>query len=214
MAIELPKIGAIEAFAMIVDINGYTLMVDRSNGDIVAQYIRDVLTGGIVAVENYGGEVVGFMGDAFFAVLPDALSVFHSCVAIAKDVDEQCEYLSMMQREYANVYPYSPGGPGLKIAVEYGWLDISTISSNLLGEQRLLIGPPVNYAARISAAGVGNRCLFGPEAAASDLGQYALRGPFRIKGKKGEGVYKYYQLYLGDIWREGQLGPSHYTYWG
>jgi hypothetical protein len=43
MKIEIPKRGGFDAFAMIVDINGFTTMVSRG-GD--AQFTRDVLSGG------------------------------------------------------------------------------------------------------------------------------------------------------------------------
>ena len=79
---ELPKDGIIDAYAMIVDINGYTPMIADAvyiNG--IAQFVRDVLVGGVFAVEKNGGAVVGFMGDAFLAVLNSPDSVFKTCVA-------------------------------------------------------------------------------------------------------------------------------------
>jgi len=63
---DLSKERIIDAFAMIVDINGYTPMIANVkyiNG--IAQFVRDVLVGGIQAVEKSNGVVVGFMGDAF-----------------------------------------------------------------------------------------------------------------------------------------------------
>ena len=211
MPLSIPESGSISAFAMIVDINGFTRMVARAEGDLVAQYTRDVLAGGIGAVERNGGEVVGFMGDAFYALLPDVDETFQCCVDIAIDLDKQCEYISSCQAESPDTFSYSPGGPGLKIGVEYGQFDIASIGSRYLGPQNLFIGPAVNYASRITAAGKGNRCLVGPSAAARGLDQYQHRGPFKVKGKRGEKPYTYIELNLDDIWRAGGEGE---TFWG
>ena len=102
----------------------------------------------------------------------------------------------------------------MKISIEYGELNVATISSKFMGSQKLLIGSPINFAARIGAAGVGNRCLVGPAAASAGLYEYGLAGPYRIKGKQGEPEYQYYELDLGDIWRGGKLSPSDDTFWG
>src|SRR5438876_6032672 len=74
------------------------------------------------------------------------------------------------------------------------------IPTKYLGTQNLVIGQAVNYASRITAAGKGNRCLVGPMAVEHGLSHYNLRGPFEVKGKKGEGAYMYYELDLDDIW--------------
>ncbi|MFH1069499.1 MAG: hypothetical protein V1794_07735 [Candidatus Glassbacteria bacterium] len=211
-----PKIGTIEAFAMIVDINGFTPMVSKSTkSDCVAQFVRDVLSGGVCIVEKNGGFVTSFMGDAFLGILDNPDSVFMSCVGIAKDLDRQCEYISNHQKEYLNDLHYVKGGAGLKIAIEYGWIDISTIYSDLLGEQRLLIGPPINYASRILSVGVGNRCLVGPEAMNNQgMNQWNNNGPYSVIVKPSEGDLLYWELDLGDIWREGIIENDEETYWG
>lgn len=209
MAIVIPEHSGIEAFAMIVDINGYTKMVSNSEGNLIAQFTRDVLYGGVNAVQINGGEVIGFMGDAFLGILSNSEDVFKCCALIAKDVDKQCEFIS----NNSKAFPYSPNGPSLKIGIEYGYLDISDISSNFLGSQKLFAGEAINYAARITAAQYGNRCLIGPKAFEKGLNNYVRDedGPFKVKGKKGEQSYTYYKLDLGDIWREGD---SEESYWG
>jgi class 3 adenylate cyclase len=130
------------AFAMIVDINGFTQMVAKAGGESIAQFTRDVLAGGIAAVEHNGGEVVGFMGDAFYALLFDPDNVFGCCAEIAKDLDAQGEYISGSP----GLFSFSPGGPGLKVGIEHGSFDVATISSNYLNGQKLFIGSAVNYA--------------------------------------------------------------------
>ena len=212
----LPKNGSIEAFAMIVDINGFTPMVSGSTkSDGVAQFVRDVLSGGICIVQKHGGSITGFMGDAFLGILDNPDSVFMSCAGIAKDLDRQCEYISNKQKNYPDDWHYAKGGAGLKIAIEYGWIDISTIYSDLLGEQRLLIGPPINYANRILSGGVGNRCLVGPEALNNHgMNQWNNNGPYSVNVKSGKGKYIYWELDLGDIWKDDKIEPGEETYWG
>ena len=201
MTIKIPKSGSLSAFAIIVDLNSFTPMVNASQGDLIAQYVRDILYGSIRAVENNGGAVVGFMGDAILGIIEKPDAVFGCCCEIAKDLDEQCEYISKAQEDNSSAWEYSPGGPSLKILVEYGTMDISTISSDFLGEHPLLIGDPINYASRIGNFGKGNRLLLGPVAARLLKG-YSMDGPFSINGKNREENYECYQIDLGDIWRE------------
>ena len=105
------------------------------------------------------------MGDAVLGIFIDGDSAVKACFGIAKDLDGQCEYISDAQSGSDHAWAFSPGGPSIKIAVEFGLIDISTIMSRFLGEHRRLIGSPINYAARISAAGDGNRWIIGPVAA-------------------------------------------------
>jgi class 3 adenylate cyclase len=129
----------------------------------------------------------------------------------ARDLDRQCEYICNDN----DMWPFAPGGPSLKIAVEYGSLDISSIMSSFLGIQRLFIGNAINYASRISSASKGNRCLVGPAAAERILLEgYSLDGPYLVKGKAREKHYTYYHFDLGDLWIEGERKIGKDTYWG
>lgn len=213
---NIPEIGHIEAFAMIVDLNQFTSMVSKAeeNGGFIAQFVRDCLYGAISEIEAEGGEVVAFMGDAVLGIFTEGDDVISACYGIAKDLDGQCEYVSDVQSQSDEIWNFAPGGPSMKIAIEYGTIDISTISSRFLGEHRLLIGSPINYAARISAAGEGNRCIIGPAAAAHAFNSYKLEGPYSIEGKPGEPEYEYSIFSLGDIWIEGPRETGKGTYWG
>jgi class 3 adenylate cyclase len=209
MAIIIQENTTIEAFAMIVDVNGYGKMVAHPEANLIAQFTCDILYGGINSVEQCGGEVVGFMGDAFLAILDDTEKVFQCCASIAKDLNELCEYIS----SNSDIFPFSPKGPSLKIGIEHGDLDISTISSNFLGVQKLFAGAAINYAHRIMQAGFGNRCLFGPKAYKMGLSNYLYKDSYdEIKGKDGEPVHRYYKMNLGDIWREND-NDSDESYW-
>jgi len=190
------------------------MVTKASQSDCIAQFVRDVLSGGIETVERQSGAIVSFMGDAFLAVLGDAESTYKAAVGIAACLDDQCEYISDQQRDYPDSWHYAQGGPGLKIGIEYGWIDVSTIHSNFLGKQRLLIGPAINYACRINAAGEGNRCHVGPEAMKNGMDLWRNKGPFLAKGKAGECEYEYWSMDLADVWRESKIGLGEETYWG
>lgn len=203
-------------FAIIVDLNQFTPMVSKAeeDGELIAQFTRDALSGAIFEIEAEGGEVVAFMGDAVLGIIPDGDSAVKACFGIAEDFDRQCEYISNAQSDDTPNWMFASGGPSVKISIEYGSMDISTIDSRFLGEHRLLIGSPINYAARISDAGKGNRCIIGPVAAKKEFSSYTLDGPHSIAGKPGEPEYEYYFVSLGDIWIEGPREPGKETYWG
>lgn len=210
----IPKIGHVEGYAIIVDLNQFTPMVGKAEetGESIAQFVRDALSGAIFEIEAEGGEVVAFMGDAVLGFLPPGDAVALACFGIAKDLDKQCEYISNEQTGNDGTWPFAPGGPSLKISIEYGTMDVSTIASRLLGERRLFIGSPINYAARISKAGEGNRCIIGPMAAERAFKKYTLDGPHPIEGKPGEANYLYHMLDLSDIWIEGSREPGKETF--
>jgi class 3 adenylate cyclase len=189
-----------KAFAIIVDINQYTQLVSNaeSSNMLLAQFIRDLLSGSIQAVEKNNGLVVGLMGDAFLAFIESSEDVFGACVAIANDVDKVNEYLCVTK-----FLPPSIQGIKIKIGVEFGYIDVADISCQFLGKQKLFASTAINFASRISDGGNRklNRCLIGPIAASNGLDRYVLDGPFQLKGKSGEQPYKYYNLDLDDIWR-------------
>lgn len=154
------------------------------------------------------------MGDAVLGLLPDATSAFLACAGIAKDVDRLCEFVSTNRDSAPEFWHVVPGGPTLKVGVEYGQLNTSTIESNVLGKQILVIGDAINYASRIIGAGDGNRCFVGPNAVSLiQAAGYGLEGPFEFVGKKSA-TFTYFELDLGDIWREGSRSPNDDTYWG
>jgi class 3 adenylate cyclase len=209
--ISLDK-SSLEAFAVIVDINAFTPMVNESEGNTIAQFTRDILVGAIHHVESVGGEVVGFMGDAIYGLIDTAEATYQACVDIAKDLNEQCRYISEAQAEHAETWSFCPGGPSIKIGIEYGFLDTSTIESRQLGEQKLFVGDAVIYAARITTPRYGNRCHIGINAYRKGLGTYPVKGPYRTKGKPGEGYYEYYVLDFSEVWIEGKRRPGRKTY--
>lgn len=215
LGLPIPEFGHIEAYAVIVDLNQFTGMVRRAEevGDGAAQFTRDALTLPIEEIEEEGGEVVAYMGDAFLAVIPEGEGVVRACFGIAKAVDRQCEYINDAQFRCEHLWSFAPGGPSVKIAIEYGRLDISTISSRFLGSHRLLIGTPINYAARIGSAGRGNRCVVGPQAAKRAFRSFTLDGPHEIKGKRGEPPYEHHFFSMGDIWIEGPRKKGKRTSW-
>ena len=157
------------------------------------------------------------MGDAFLGILPTAESTVLACFAVAHALDQQCEWISNIQDKHKDSWSCSPGGPSLKIAVEFGRLDASTIYSRKLGRQPFLIGDAINYAARIIKAPIkGNRCVVGPVAAKTGFAEYNLGGPHNLTGrpKPGEPKYEYYRFPMSDVWRESQRKRCDSSYWG
>jgi len=212
---NIPTSGRFQAFAMIVDLNHYAMMVSKAENQRIAEFAAKVLTGPIAAVQKNRGEVVAFMGDAFLAVLPDAESAVFSCWDIARNIDDQCEDISGLQGAAADIWSWAPGGPSIKIGVEFGNIDASPISSRFLGKQCLLAGTAINYASRILKAGEGNRCHVGPVAAAMDgFSSYLSHGPYSVEGKPGEPIHTYFELDMGDLWRDGPREEGKDTYWG
>lgn len=212
---ELPDRGTIEAFAVIVDINEFAGMVSKSTkNDNIAHFICDILLGSIRIVEQNGGIVVGIMGDAFLAVFDNVDSVYMSCIGIAKDIDRLCEYISDHQKSFPKDWHYAKGGAGVKIGIEYGWIDITTMHTDMLGYQKLLIGPPINYASRITSSGRGNRCHVGTEAMKHGMSQWQNSRRHIKSGKRGEKKYSFWKMDLGSIWREGVIEKNEDTYLG
>ena len=203
------------AIALIVDINGSAAMVRAPTRTLLADFTRDVLAGGIQAVEDSGGAVVAIMGDAFLAVLPDVSATAQACVMIARDLDRQCEWISNAQDDDPEAWPYAPGGPSLKIAFESGEMEATDISTRRLGTQLLLIGEPIIYSQRISAAGTGNRCVCGPQAAhlLRESG-HVLEGPTVYRSTKSDEPYTYFTFDLGDVWVSDRGGDNEDSYWG
>ena len=57
--------------------------------------------------------------------------------------------------------------------------------------------------------------MFRPEAFNKrGMNQWMNSGPFSVMGKNNEGEYHYWELDLGDVWREGRIDPGDETYWG
>lgn len=200
-------------FAICVDVNHFTKLVSTWTDGTIAQMTRDILTGSIAGIENEGGEVFGLAGDAIVGVLPDADATYVACCRIAKDLNAQCEYISNAQTNPPHVWPELPGGPGLKIGVEYGTMYTSTIHTRFLGTQPLIVGHAINVAFRITNALWGNRCIVGPQAMKMGLDNYPYSGPMSIAGKEGEPNFEFFHLDMSDVWIEGDRDKKGNGYW-
>ncbi len=58
VAIDIRSCHNMTAFALIEDINGFTRMVKEADGECDAQFIRDILFGGVAVIEKHDGNVV------------------------------------------------------------------------------------------------------------------------------------------------------------
>lgn len=191
----------LDCVALVVDINGSEKLIGAGADGLTAQFFRDLLAGGIDAVEKCNGSVISFTGDGFHAVLPTEKDAAHASWHIAKDLRKTREYLSDKCDDGSSVWPQMDIGVGLKIAIERGILEVSTITSTFLGQQPFLVGEPTVYASRLLAFGKGDRCLVGPKAAAN--WEYAgLDGPYKGRGKHKGLTYEYYFYDLDDLWED------------
>jgi class 3 adenylate cyclase len=189
---------SLDCVVLVVDLNGSEKIIVANEQQLMAQFFRDLLSGSILAVQKAGGSVVSFTGDGFVSILPSEERAGEACFGIANDLRKMREYL---ESDGPYIWPAIKHGIGLKIGVERGILDVSTISCDFLGEQPFLVGPPTVYATRIMGFGKGNRCVIGPNAAAN-WPYSALSGPFkgRIKHQKISYVYHFFDL--DDIWTD------------
>ncbi len=186
--------GSFECLVLVVDINASEklLTVDEWGG--TAQFFRDLLYGSIRAVEEAHGSVINFIGDGLTAVLPTEEDAGMACMAIAHDLRKTRDYLVSNGRE---AFPQLRVGVGLKMGVERGWMQVSSISSEFVGDVPYFFGEPAVYATRISRFGRGDRCLIGPKAAA--MWPYGpLDGPFSRRRRTF--TYEYYSFDLGEFW--------------
>jgi class 3 adenylate cyclase len=215
MKIVIPEHGTIQAFAIIVDINGFTQMVAKAENNSVAQFVSEALLGPVEAIEHQDGEVVAFMRDAILGIVPAHSDIAAVCFDIAIRLNRQCDYITSSQRGWPDNWAFAPGGLSMKIGVEFGTLDCSTIYSRFLGKRPHLVGTAINHASRIIAAGVGNRCHIGPVAASMNpFTQYRIGYPLKAQGKGSDknGPYIYHEFYLGQLWVEGRRGNGEETY--
>lgn len=183
-----------ECVVMVVDINASERLLAVDDWGGTAQFFRDLLCGSIRAVEDSHGSVINFIGDGLIAVLPSEEKAGSACMAIAHDLRRTRDYLKANGPE---AFPQLKVGVGLKIGVERGWMQVSSISSEFTGDLPYLFGEPAVYATRISRFGRGDRCLVGPRAAAKWPYGW-LDGPFIRKRRTF--TYEYHSFDLGDLW--------------
>lgn len=191
----------IEGVAIVVDINRSEKLIGVGADGLTAQFFRDLLCGGISAVDENGGSVIAYTGDGFQAILPDEDAAAHAAWGIARDFRKTMEYLESTKEGKSWVWPQLDVGFGMKMAIERGVLEVSTISSEFFGDLPFLVGHPTVYASRLLAFGKGNRCLVGPLAAARWKYAY-LEGPFTGKGKHRGHTYEYFLYDLDDLWSD------------
>lgn len=125
-----------------VDINGSEKLIDAGEDGLTGQFFKDLLNGGIQAVERRNGSVINFTGDGFIAVLLTETDAAHACWEIARDLRKTREYLKDCLTDCPESWPQLDIGVGLKIAIEGGQLEVSSISSAFLGVQPFLVVPP------------------------------------------------------------------------
>ena len=218
MPITISENCVLRGFAIFVDINDFVKTVTqavegKTHGENIAQFARDILAPAVRAIETNEGEIVGVMGDAVLGVLPEGAAICEVCEEIATAVNREAREISKHQCAHPQDWAYSPGGPSLKICIEFGTMRVATIRTRQLGAYQMLVGPAVNHASRIGRAGTGNRCLVGPVAAGRpEFSTKSLRGPLRPEEKGGGLGYIFYELDLANFWLEGKRNEDRVSY--
>jgi hypothetical protein len=110
----------VEGIALVVDINGSEKLIGVGEDGLTAQFFRDLLCGGIHAVEEHGGSVIAYTGDGFQAILPDEDAAAHGSWGIARDLRKTREYLGHTKGGEPWIWPQLDIGVGLKIGIEDG----------------------------------------------------------------------------------------------
>jgi len=188
------KTGSFECLALVVDINASERLLAVDEWEGTAQFFRDLLYGSVRAIEDAHGSVINFIGDGLTAVLPSEEDAGMACMAIAHDLRKTRDYLVSNGPE---AFPQLKVGVGLKMGIERGRMQVSSISSKFVGAAPYFFGEPAVYATRISRFGRGDRCLIGPKAAAN-WPYGPLDGPF-VRQRRTF-TYEYYSFDLGDLW--------------
>jgi len=183
-----------ECVVLVVDINASERLLAVDDWGGTAQFFRDLLSGSIRSVEDSHGSVISFIGDGLTAVLPSEQEAGLACMAIAHDLRKTRDYL---RHHGSDVFPQLEVGVGLKMGVERGQMQVSSISSEFTGKLPYFFGEPAVYATRISRFGRGDRCLVGPRAAAN-WPYGPLDGPFVRKRRTF--TYEYYSFDLSEFW--------------
>ena len=133
----------LDCVALVVDINGSEKLIGAGADGLTAQFFRDLLSGGIEAVEKCNGSVISFTGDGFQAVLPTEKDAAHACWHIAKDLRRTREYLSDTCDDGTPAWPQMEIGVGLKIGIERGVLRSAQSPRHFLGSNPFSwVSPP------------------------------------------------------------------------
>lgn len=133
----------LDCVALVVDINGSEKLIGAGADGLTAQFFRDLLSGGIEAIEKCNGSVISFTGDGFQAVLPTERDAAHACWHIAKDLRRTREYLTDTCDDGTPAWPQMEVGVGLKIAIERGCLRSAQSPRHFLGSNPFLWEPTV-----------------------------------------------------------------------
>lgn len=163
----------IDAAVMVADLRGFTALSDQRSGADVVDLLNAYHDGLVPSIENYGGEILKFIGDGLLAIFPIERGRTATCDAALEAAQEGQANLSQQQR-----YPLRCG-----MALHLG----EVLYGNIGSASRLdftMIGPAVNLTARmepftrdlerpiLTSAVFAEYCSFDLES----LGSFNIRG--------------------------------------
>ncbi|MCQ2502348.1 MAG: adenylate/guanylate cyclase domain-containing protein [Saccharofermentans sp.] len=172
----------VDIAVLFVDIRGFTTMSERLSPEEVVHILNQYLSMTSACIENHGGTLDKFIGDATMAFwgapIADEDSVYHACQT-ALDIVAGAEALSAKLKEEINEEIH------VGIGVNYG----PAVVGNMGSERRMdytAIGDTVNTSARLEANAPAST-VYISRAVADKLGDRMryepLDKPIKLKGK-------------------------------
>ncbi|MGI9018115.1 MAG: adenylate/guanylate cyclase domain-containing protein [Euzebya sp.] len=160
---------------LFADVRGFTSFTERTASEVVVSYLNQLLQPAIVLVQDHGGTVSNFMGDAMMAVFGAAGDQPDHAYLAAKAALALTTTLS----------DANPALPRFGVGVNTG----PAFVGNVGGPHRrvfTIIGDTVNLAARLEARTPPGSVLIGAETYRSirPLATVDALDPFTVKGKE------------------------------
>ncbi len=134
----------ISAVIMFVDIKDFTKLSNSQSGEILLEMLNNTFDALVPPIEEFGGEILKFMGDGFFAIFPyeDKAGITQATSAAVRAVNGGRDNMAQLGEGKDDTY---------RTALHFGDFHYGNIG----GSNRLdftAIGPAVNYTARLLGA--------------------------------------------------------------
>ncbi len=134
----------ISAVIMFVDIKEFTRLSNSLSGEVLLEMLNSTFDALVPPIEKFGGEILKFMGDGFFAIFP-----YEDEAGIPKAVSAAVQAVNTGRDNMAQ--SGETGDDTYRTALHFGNFHYGNIG----GSNRLdftAIGPAVNYTARLLGA--------------------------------------------------------------
>ncbi|MCB2186552.1 MAG: HAMP domain-containing protein [Deltaproteobacteria bacterium] len=180
---------------LMTDIRGFTALCETLTPDETIVVVNEYLTALIEIIQNHGGIIVDFLGDAilaFFDPLDGSLEpLAHRAVDAALAMRQAAGAIN--QRLTARGLPELATGIGLHA----GQVVVGNIGSRRRTKYGI-VGAPVNLTSRLQAQAAGGEIVVSANLASCLDGRAVLRGPEQVELKGIAGKVTIFRLEEGD----------------